>query len=94
MGTKAKASAPRQLINHRDVAELFGTSPRNWRRWYETGVVPIPHQMMGTLLLYDLKVINHRLETGEWPPGMEFRRPPVPAGEGRSSASDDAIRPE
>ena len=65
--------APRQLINHRDIAALFGTSARNWRRWYEAGVVPVPHQVIGTLLLYDRAVIDHRLETGEWPEGVTFR---------------------
>lgn len=65
--------APRQLINHRDVAGLFGTSPRNWRRWYETGKVPVPHQQIGTLLLYDREVVFERLQTGMWPAGVKFK---------------------
>lgn len=83
MTTKLKP--PRRLINHRDVAELFGTSARNWRRWYEAGMVPIPHQQIGTLLLYDVEVINHRLATGKWPEGVTFR----PKVEGKPSERED-----
>jgi hypothetical protein len=78
VGTKVKA--PRQLISHRSVAPLFGTSARNWRRWYLGGVVPIPHQQIGTLLLYDKAVIDHRLETGVWPEGVVFRGKAAPKG--------------
>lgn len=93
MSTEAKATKnkpPRQLVNHRDVAVMFGTSARNWRRWCDTGVVPIPHQQIGTLLLYDRTVINHRLETGKWPEGVIFR-PKVEQGEGRTTPSADGI---
>lgn len=89
MSTKLKA--PRQLINHRDVAELFGTKPRTWRRWVNQGIVPRPHQQIGTLLLYDRKVIDHRLETGLWPAGVVFRGSAAEGPEGRTPPSDDAI---
>jgi hypothetical protein len=69
----AKKKPPvRQLVNHRDVAKMFGTSPSNWRRWVNSGVVPLPHQSIATLLLYDRAVIDHRLETGLWPAGVQF----------------------
>lgn len=77
-----RIKAPRRLINHRDVAELFGTSARNWRRWVTQGKVPLPHQQIGTLLLYDRKVINHRLATGLWPPGQKFRGREAAEGQG------------
>ena len=63
---------PRRLISRRDAAELFGVSARCWRRWYFAGVVSVPHQVIGTLLLYDRAVIDHRLEHGTWPAGVEF----------------------
>jgi hypothetical protein len=86
-----KVRLPRQLINHRDVAEKFGTSARNWRRWVETGDVPIPHQQIGTLLLYDIAVITHRLETGKWPEGSVFRPKVEKAAKaGRKTPSADA----
>lgn len=93
MATEAKApkaKAPRQLVNHRNVALMFGTSARNWRRWVNEGTVPIPHQEIGTLLLYDMAVVIHRLETGKWPEGVIFR-PKVEkkTGGDRTAPSDD-----
>jgi hypothetical protein len=77
---------PRQLINHRDVAVLFGTSARNWVRWVKSGVVPAPHQQIGTMLLYDREVISHRLATGKWPAGTVF-------SPGRATASGKGRTP-
>ncbi len=87
---KAVPEVPRRLVNHHKVSEWFGVSARNWRRWYNDGVVPIPHQEIGKLLLYDIEVINHRLRTGQWPEGVEFRpRREPPAS--RTAPSADAI---
>ncbi len=79
--------APRHLINHRRVAELFGVSVRCWRHWIDAGTVPAPHQQIGTMMLYDIEVINHRLATGKWPSGVAFRGKAVRAS--RKSPSAD-----
>lgn len=77
MGTEAKAP-PRRLVSHRTCAAWFDMTPRTWRRRYEMGKVPAPHQVIGTDLLYDREVIDHRLKTGLWPEGQDFvlRRTP------------------
>jgi hypothetical protein len=69
-----KTKVVRQLVNHRDVARMFGTSPSNWRRWASTGQVPLPHKSIGTMLLYDRAEIDYRLETGRWPEGARSCR--------------------
>jgi hypothetical protein len=91
---QGRGEFPRSLINHRDVADLFGTSPRNWRLWVNRGEVPVPHQQIGTLLLYDREVIRHRLDTGLWPEGVTYRATSggqggAPEAEGRTLPSDD-----
>lgn len=72
MSPKKKAKPPRRLISHRTFAEWFGMSVRTWRRRYEKGEVPAPHQIIGTDLLYDRAVIDYRLEKGLWPEGVTF----------------------
>ena len=86
------ATKTARLINHRQIAKLFGIEPRTWRRWYNEGKVPIPQQMIGTMLFYEKSVIDYRLNTGKWPAGVKFLNE---SSEGQISLpSDDAIQME
>jgi hypothetical protein len=74
----SRTKAPRQLVSHRTCAAWFDMTPRTWRRRYESGMIPIPQQVIGIDLLYDREVIDHRLATGQWPRGTDFVRRPHP----------------
>jgi hypothetical protein len=63
-----------RLMTHREVAEHFRVTAACIKRWVEKGDFPEPHSIIVQTWFYREDTIAHRLKTGEWPKGTEFKQ--------------------
>jgi hypothetical protein len=61
-----------QLVTHRAVAEKFGITPAALRKWVRGREFPTPHIVIGRTWFYKAEIIDHKLRTGTWLPGVKF----------------------
>ena len=64
--------ATRGLINHRKLAKLCDVTTKTLRAYVERGQFPMPHSIVEPLWFYRLDVVEHFLQTGNWPDGLRF----------------------
>jgi predicted DNA-binding transcriptional regulator AlpA len=73
VGGRDVAKVESQLINHRDVARMFGVTTSVITRAIERGEFPTPHSQIGSFFLFDRAMVEHRLKHGTWPATAKFR---------------------
>ena len=55
------------LVNHRELAESMGQTPKLVSSWIRQGTLPPPHSTFGRTMLYRREHVEAYFKTGHWP---------------------------
>lgn len=75
----------RRLLTHRDVAAMISVDTETLRDWVEKGEFPRPHSKIERTMFFRAEVIEHWLDTGDWPEAANFK---PGEGKGRNPAGE------
>lgn len=67
-----------RLLKHQDIARFFEVDARTVRRWVGRGLWPEPHSILERTWYFEAEIVEHYINTGEWPAEARFKK-----GEGR-----------